>query len=133
MDGKITGSSTTISSISNNGTKTPKLLRIQKNGSELTSFDGSEEKVANIEIPTTLSDLNVTSEDIIDALGYTPANSATSGSGDVTGPNEVTANNIPIFSDASGKLIKDSGFNVNSFSAKSIHIILLRSLTYQII
>lgn len=118
LDGKITGSSTTISSISNNGTKTPKLLRIQKNGSELTSFDGSEEKVANIEIPTTLSDLNVTSEDIIDALGYTPANSATSGSGDVTGPNEVTANNIPIFSDASGKLIKDSGFNVNSFSAK---------------
>ena len=68
------------------------------------------------DVPKTLTDLNVTSTDITDILGYIPADSAQAGMGDVTGPTSATNNNFASFTNNSGKVIKDSGYNPDSFA-----------------
>lgn len=68
------------------------------------------------DVPKTLTDLNVTSTDITDILGYIPADSAQVGMGDVTGPTSATNNNFASFNNNSGKIIKDSGYNPDSFA-----------------
>ena len=68
------------------------------------------------DVPKTLTDLNVTSTDITDILGYIPADSAQAGMGDVTGPTSATNNNFASFNNNSGKIIKDSGYNPDSFA-----------------
>lgn len=68
------------------------------------------------DVPKTLTDLNVTSTDITDILGYIPADSAQAGMGDVTGPTSAINNNFASFNNNSGKVIKDSGYNPDSFA-----------------
>lgn len=68
------------------------------------------------DVPKTLTDLNVTSTDITDILGYIPADSAQAGMGDVTGPTSAANNNFASFNNNSGKVIKDSGYNPDSFA-----------------
>ena len=68
------------------------------------------------DVPKTLTDLNVTSTDITDILGYIPADSAQAGMGDVTGPTSAINNNFASFNNNSGKIIKDSGYNPDSFA-----------------
>lgn len=68
------------------------------------------------DVPKTLTDLNVTSTDITDILGYIPADSAQAGMGNVTGPTSATNNNFASFNNNSGKVIKDSGYNHDSFA-----------------
>ena len=119
LNSKIESNTNNISDINTNGIKTKNSLKIQKNGADIVTFNGLEEKTANIEVPTKLSDLDVTDDDIIDVLGYTPANAESAGNGDVTGPSSSTENNIPLFGSTSGKILKDSGYNLNSFAAKN--------------
>ena len=68
------------------------------------------------DVPKTLTDLNVTSTDITDILGYIPADSAQAGMGDVTGPTSAINNNFASFNNNSGKIIEDSGYNPDSFA-----------------
>lgn len=108
-----------ITNITTNGSITPENLKIQKNGVDLLDpWNGSREGVANITVPTSLPDLNPTPQQIIDALGYRPADASSAGSGDVTGPTSSKDSNIVIFEGTNGKLIKDSGYNVGSFAVK---------------
>ena len=120
LEGKVSANSSTINSIVTNGSIVPKTLTIQKNGTNvLSSWNGSTAGVANITVPTTLPELNPTQQQIIDALGYRPADSTTAGSGDVTGPSSSIDSNIVLFSGTNGKTIKDSNYNVGSFAVKN--------------
>ena len=102
-----------------NGSITPESLKIQKNGVDLLdAWNGSKEGVANIVVPTSLSELNATKDDIVKILGYTPADSAQAGMGDVTGPVTAVDGNLVAF-DKDGKHIKDSQYNVGSFAVKN--------------
>ena len=95
-------------------------MKIQKNGVDLLDpWNGSKEGVANIVVPTSLSELNPTEQDIIDALGYRPADAAQAGMGDITGPSSSIDSNIVLFSGTNGKTIKDSNYNVGSFAVKN--------------
>lgn len=119
LDNKISNNTLSITNITTNGSITPESLKIQKNGVDLLDpWNGSKEGVANITVPTSLPDLNPTSQQIIDALGYRPADASSAGSGDVTGPTSSKDSNIVIFEGTNGKLIKDSGYNVGSFAVK---------------
>lgn len=119
LDNKISNNTLSITNITTNGSITPESLKIQKNGVDLLdAWNGSKEGVANIVVPTSLSDLNPTPQQIIDALGYRPADASSAGSGDVTGPTSSKDSNIVIFEGTNGKLIKDSGYNVGSFAVK---------------
>lgn len=120
LEGKVSANSSTINSIVTNGSIVPKTLTIQKNGTNvLSSWNGSTAGVANITVPTTLPELNPTQQQIIDALGYRPADSTTAGSGDVTGPSSSIDSNIVVFNGTTGKTIKDSTYNVGSFAVKN--------------
>lgn len=119
INSSITNLSDEIDNITTNGSITPENLKIQKNGVDLLDpWNGSREGVANITVPTSLPDLNPTPQQIIDALGYRPADASSAGSGDVTGPTSSKDSNIVIFEGTNGKLIKDSGYNVGSFAVK---------------
>lgn len=119
LDNKISNNTLSITNITTNGSITPENLKIQKNGVDLLDpWNGSREGVANITVPTSLPDLNPTPQQIIDALGYRPADASSTGSGDVTGPTSSKDSNIVIFEGTNGKLIKDSGYNVGSFAVK---------------
>lgn len=119
LDNKISNNTLSITNITTNGSITPENLKIQKNGVDLLDpWNGSREGVANIIVPTSLPDLNPTPQQIIDALGYRPADASSAGSGDVTGPTSSKDSNIVIFEGTNGKLIKDSGYNVGSFAVK---------------
>lgn len=119
LDNKISNNTLSITNITTNGSITPENLKIQKNGVDLLDpWNGSREGVANITVPTSLPDLNPTPQQIIDALGYRPADEFSAGSGDVTGPTSSKDSNIVIFEGTNGKLIKDSGYNVGSFAVK---------------
>lgn len=119
LDNKISNNTLSITNITTNGSITPENLKIQKNGVDLLDpWNGSREGVANITVPTSLPDLNPTPQQIIDALGYRPADASSVGSGDVTGPTSSKDSNIVIFEGTNGKLIKDSGYNVGSFAVK---------------
>lgn len=119
LDNKISNNTLSITNITTNGSITPENLKIQKNGVDLLDpWNGSREGVANITVPTSLPDLNPTSQQIIDALGYRPADASLAGSGDVTGPTSSKDSNIVIFEGTNGKFIKDSGYNVGSFAVK---------------
>ena len=119
LDNKISNNALSITNITTNGSITPENLKIQKNGVDLLDpWNGSREGVANITVPTSLPDLNPTPQQIIDALGYRPADASSAGSGDVTGPTSSKDSNIVIFEGTNGKLIKDSGYNVGSFAVK---------------
>lgn len=119
LDNKISNNTLSITNITTNGSITPENLKIQKNGVDLLDpWNGSREGVANITVPTSLPDLNPTPQQIIDALGYRPADASLAGSGDVTGPTSSKDSNIVIFEGTNGKLIKDSGYNVGSFAVK---------------
>lgn len=119
LDSKISNNTLSITNITTNGSITPENLKIQKNGVDLLDpWNGSREGVANITVPTSLPDLNPTPQQIIDALGYRPADASSAGSGDVTGPTSSKDSNIVIFEGTNGKLIKDSGYNVGSFAVK---------------
>lgn len=119
LDNKISNNTLSITNITTNGSITPESLKIQKNGVDLLDpWNGSREGVANITVPTSLPDLNPTPQQIIDALGYRPADASSAGSGDVTGPTSSKDSNIVIFEGTNGKLIKDSGYNVGSFAVK---------------
>lgn len=119
LDNKISNNTLSITNITTNGSITPENLKIQKNGVDLIDpWNGSREGVANITVPTSLPDLNPTPQQIIDALGYRPADASSAGSGDVTGPTSSKDSNIVIFEGTNGKLIKDSGYNVGSFAVK---------------
>lgn len=88
---------------------------------DLTNYytkDQVDSQIQNVreDIPKTLTDLNVTSTDITDILGYIPADSAQAGMGGVTGPTSATNNNFASFNNNSGKVIKDSGYNPDSFA-----------------
>lgn len=108
-----------ITNITTNGSITPESLKIQKNGVDLLdAWNGSKEGVANIVVPTSLSELNATKDDIVKILGYTPADSAQAGMGDVTGPVTAVDGNLVAF-DKDGKHIKDSQYNVGSFAVKN--------------
>ena len=108
-----------ITNITTNGSITPESLKIQKNGVDLLdAWNGSKEGVANIVVPTSLSELNATKDDIVEILGYTPADSAQAGMGDVTGPVTAVDGNLVAF-DKDGKHIKDSQYNVGSFAVKN--------------
>ena len=65
-----------------------------------------------------MSELNATKDDIVKILGYTPADSAQAGMGDVTGPVTAVDGNLVAF-DKDGKHIKDSQYNVGSFAVKN--------------
>lgn len=119
LDNKISNNTLSITNITTNGSITPENLKIQKNGVDLLDpWNGSREGVANITVPTSLPDLNPTPQQIIDALGYRPADASSAGSGDVTGPTSSKDSNIVIFEGTNGKLIKDSEYNVGSFAVK---------------
>lgn len=119
LDNKISNNTLSITNITTNGSITPENLKIQKNGVDLLDpWNGSREGVANITVPTSLPDLNPTPQQIIDALGYRPADASSAGRGDVTGPTSSKDSNIVIFEGTNGKLIKDSGYNVGSFAVK---------------
>ena len=119
LDNKISNNTLSITNITTNGSITPENLKIQKNGVDLLDpWNGSREGIANITVPTSLPDLNPTPQQIIDALGYRPADASSAGSGDVTGPTSSKDSNIVIFEGTNGKLIKDSGYNVGSFAVK---------------
>ena len=119
LDNKISNNTLSITNITTNGSITPENLKIQKNGVDLLDpWNGSREGVANITVPTSLPDLNPTPQQIIDALGYRPADASSAGSGDVTGPTSSKDSNIVIFEGTNGKLIKDSGYKVGSFAVK---------------
>lgn len=119
LDNKISNNTLSITNITTNGSITPENLKIQKNGVDLLDpWNGSREGVANITVPTSLPDLNPTPQQIIDALGYRPADASSAGGGDVTGPTSSKDSNIVIFEGTNGKLIKDSGYNVGSFAVK---------------
>lgn len=119
LDNKISNNTLSITNITTNGSITPENLKIQKNGVDLLDpWNGSREGVANITVPTSLPDLNPTPQQIIDVLGYRPADASSAGSGDVTGPTSSKDSNIVIFEGTNGKLIKDSGYNVGSFAVK---------------
>lgn len=119
LDNKISNNTLSITNITTNGSITPENLKIQKNGVDLLDpWNGSREGVANITVPTSLLDLNPTPQQIIDALGYRPADASSAGGGDVTGPTSSKDSNIVIFEGTNGKLIKDSGYNVGSFAVK---------------
>lgn len=93
LDNKISNNTLRINNITTNGSITPEVLKIQKNGVDLLDpWNGSKEGVANIVVPTSLSELNPTEQDIIDALGYKPADAAQAGMGDITLP--VAKDNI---------------------------------------
>lgn len=120
LDNKISNNTLRINNITTNGSITPEVLKIQKNGVDLLDpWNGSKEGVANIVVPTSLSELNPTEQDIIDALGYRPADAAQAGMGDVTGPSSSIDSNIVLFSGTNGKTIKDSNYNVGSFAVKN--------------
>lgn len=120
LDGRVSANSSTISNIVTNGSITSNTLTIQKNGTDIiTSWNGSTTEVANITVPTSLPELYPTSQQIIDALGYRPADSASAGSGDVTGPSSSVDSNIVLFDGTTGKIIKDSNYNVGSFAVKN--------------
>lgn len=119
LDNKISNNTLSITNITTNGSITPESLKIQKNGVDLLDpWNGSKEGVANITVPTSLSELNATKDDIIEILGYTPADSAQAGMGDVTGPVTAVDGNLAAF-DKDGKHIKDSQYNVGSFAVKN--------------
>lgn len=119
LDNKISNNTLSITNITTNGSITPENLKIQKNGVDLLDpWNGSREGVANITVPTSLPDLNPTPQQIIDALGYRPADASSAGSGDVIGPTSSKDSNIVIFEGTNGKLIKDSEYNVGSFAVK---------------
>lgn len=120
LDNKISNNTLSINNITTNGSITPEVLKIQKNGVDLLDpWNGSKEGVANIVVPTSLSELNPTEQDIIDALGYRPADAAQAGMGDITGPSSSIDSNIVLFSGTNGKTIKDSNYNVGSFAVKN--------------
>lgn len=120
LDNKISNNTLSITNITTNGSITPENLKIQKNGVDLLDpWNGSREGVANITVPTSLPDLNPTPQQIIDALGYRPADASSTGSGDVTGPTSSIDSNIVLFSGTNGKTIKDSNYNVGSFAVKN--------------
>lgn len=120
LDNKISNNTLRINNITTNGSITPEVLKIQKNGVDLLDpWNGSKEGVANIVVPTSLSELNPTEQDIIDALGYRPADAAQAGMGDITGPSSSIDSNIVLFSGTNGKTIKDSNYNVGSFAVKN--------------
>lgn len=119
LDNKISNNTLSIANITTNGSITPESLKIQKNGVDLLdAWNGSKEGVANIVVPTSLSELNATKDDIVEILGYTPADSAQAGMGDVTGPVTAVDGNLVAF-DKDGKHIKDSQYNVGSFAVKN--------------
>lgn len=119
LDNKISNNTLSITNITTNGSITPESLKIQKNGVDLLdAWNGSKEGVANIVVPTSLSELNATKDDIVEILGYTPADSAQAGMGDVTGPVTAVDGNLVAF-DKDGKHIKDSQYNVGSFAVKN--------------
>lgn len=119
LDNKISNNTLSITNITTNGSITPESLKIQKNGVDLLdAWNGSKEGVANIVVPTSLSELNATKDDIVKILGYTPADSAQAGMGDVTGPVTAVDGNLVAF-DKDGKHIKDSQYNVGSFAVKN--------------
>lgn len=120
LDNKISNNTLRINNITTNGSITPEVLKIQKNGVDLLDpWNGSKEGVVNIVVPTSLSELNPTEQDIIDALGYRPADAAQAGMGDITGPSSSIDSNIVLFSGTNGKTIKDSNYNVGSFAVKN--------------
>lgn len=121
LDNKISNNTLSIANITTttNGSITPESLKIQKNGVDLLdAWNGSKEGVANIVVPTSLSELNATKDDIVKILGYIPADSAQAGMGDVTGPVTAVDGNLVAF-DKDGKHIKDSQYNVGSFAVKN--------------
>lgn len=119
LDNKISNNTLSIANITTNGSITPESLKIQKNGVDLLdAWNGSKEGVANIVVPTSLSELNATKDDIVEILGYIPADSAQAGIGDVTGPVTAVDGNLVAF-DKDGKHIKDSQYNVGSFAVKN--------------
>lgn len=119
LDNKISNNTLSITNITTNGSITPESLKIQKNGVDLLdAWNGSKEGVANIVVPTSLSELNATKDDIVEILGYTPADSAQAGMGDVTGPVTAVDGNLVVF-DKDSKHIKDSQYNVGSFAVKN--------------
>lgn len=119
LDNKISNNTLSIANITTNGSITPESLKIQKNGVDLLdAWNGSKEGVANIVVPTSLSELNATKDDIVEILGYIPADSAQAGTGDVTGPVTAVDGNLVAF-DKDGKHIKDSQYNVGSFAVKN--------------
>lgn len=119
LDNKISNNTLSIANITTNGSITPESLKIQKNGVDLLdAWNGSKEGVANIVVPTSLSELNATKDDIVEILGYIPADSTQAGMGDVTGPVTAVDGNLVAF-DKDGKHIKDSQYNVGSFAVKN--------------
>lgn len=119
LDNKISNNTLSIANITTNGSITPESLKIQKNGVDLLdAWNGSKEGVANIVVPTSLSELNAIKDDIVKILGYIPADSAQTGMGDVTGPVTAVDGNLVAF-DKDGKHIKDSQYNVGSFAVKN--------------
>ena len=122
LQSKTSNNTSKINNVVANGARTISGLTIQKNGSDIiTNYLGNadETTIANITVPTSINELNPTKADIVNALGYTPADSASAGMGDITGPTGAIPDNFAVFDNANGKSIKDSGYNVGSFAAKS--------------
>ena len=118
LDNKISNNTLSITNITTNGSITPENLKIQKNGVDLLDpWNGSREGVANITVPTSLPDLNPTPQQIIDALGYRPADASSAGSGDVTASGDLANNYIII--GAGSKSIKKSEQLLSDLALKS--------------
>lgn len=120
LNNKISNNTSSINNIITNGSITPENLTIRINGENVFGpWNGSSEGTADIIVPKSLSDLNVTATDITNILGYIPADSASAGMGDVSGPNGATDSNFVAFDSTDGKHIKDSGYNAGSFAVKN--------------
>lgn len=118
LDNKISNNTLSITNITTNGSITPENLKIQKNGVDLLDpWNGSREGVANITVPTSLPDLNPTPQQIIDALGYRPADASSAGSGDVMASGDLANNYIII--GAGSKSIKKSEQLLSDLALKS--------------
>lgn len=113
---RVSANSTSIQDITGNGAKISHSLTITANGSNvLNKWKGETDQTVTLTIPTKLSDLQPSSQDIITALTYTPANSTNA----VLGPESAVDSNIALFDNTTGKLIKDSGRKVDSFANKT--------------
>ena len=118
LSGKITENTNSINDLKEHGNKTIHTLTIKCNeNAVLNAWNGSEEATAEIKVPTKLSELTSTSDDIIKALGYTPSKEIDLSSY-VQGPNSATGDNIVLFDNTTGKLIKDSGHKLSEYATQ---------------
>ena len=116
LEGKISANSTSIQDITGNGAKLKKSLTIKSNTDTLlNAWKGETDQTVTITVPTKFGDLTTTKQDIINVLGFTPANTTNA----VLGPEGAIDNHIVLFDSTTGKLIKDSGKLLSDYATAS--------------